>query len=134
MTKGIKIFLVVLFVLMAMVGSMAYTVIKSSTEKMDAMVDVDIDMAQVADGTYNGYSDGGLVKAEVQVTVENHQITNIDLIRHEFGQGAPAEAILEDMIKQNTDKVDAVSGATVSSKTIRNAVNKALKKGIISKG
>ena len=42
----------------------------------------------------------------------------------------PAEAMLEEMIKANTDDVDAVSGATCSSHTIRNAVNNALQEGL----
>lgn len=34
------------------------------------------------------------------------------------------------MVQNNTDNVDAVSGATASSATIRNAVNKALQSGL----
>ena len=62
--------------------------------------------------------------------MENHKITKIDLLKHQNGKGKPAEATLDEMIKANTDDVDAVSGATYSSKTIRNAVNKALKEGM----
>ena len=55
---------------------------------------------------------------------------NINLLKHQCGTGKPAEVIIDDMVKKNTDDVDSVSGATASSKTIRNAVNKALQCGL----
>lgn len=103
---------------------------KATEQALAKQVNEEIDMEQIPDGIYNGSSDAGLVYVEVNVTVEDHKITKIDLIKHENGKGKPAEAILDEMIAQNTDDVDAVSGATASSKTIRNAVNKALQQGL----
>lgn len=54
----------------------------------------------------------------------------MELIRHQNGKGQPAESMLPEMINQNTSEVDEVSGATLSSKTIRAAVRKTLEKGI----
>ena len=51
------------------------------------------------------------------------------LFRHENGQGAPAEAMLPDMLSRNTSEVDTISGATLSSKAIRAAMRDALAKG-----
>lgn len=102
----------------------------STKKKVDSLVNVEIDMNQVADGTYTGSSDVGLVKAEVEVEVKDHKIVNINLLEHQYGKGQPAESTLDEMIKKNTDNVDTVSGATTSSKTIRNAVNNALQKGL----
>lgn len=103
---------------------------KKSEEALNKQVNVAIDMNQVKDGTYKASSDGGMVKVEVEVTVKDHQITNINLLKHENGKGKPAEAMLDEMVAQNTDDVDCVTGATGSSKTIRNAVNKALQQGL----
>ena len=97
---------------------------------LDKQVNTEIDMKQVADGTYTGSSDGGLVKVEVEVEVKDHKIVNINLLKHECGTGKPAESMLEEMVKKNTDDVDYVSGATASSRTIRNAVNQALQSGV----
>lgn len=97
---------------------------------LDKQVNTEIDMEQVADGTYTGSSDGGLVKVEVEVEVKDHKIVNINLLKHECGTGKPAESMLEEMVKKNTDDVDYVSGATASSRTIRNAVNQALQSGV----
>ena len=84
---------------------------------------------QVADGTYEGTAETPLVKVTVEVTVQKHALREIRLLRHENGQGAPAEAMLPEMLSRNTSEVDSVSGATLSSKAIRSAVRDALAKG-----
>ena len=84
---------------------------------------------QVADGTYEGTVETPLVKVTVEVTVQKHALREIRLLRHENGQGAPAEAMLPEMLSRNTSEVDSVSGATLSSKAIRAAVRNALAKG-----
>ena len=84
---------------------------------------------RVADGTYEGTAETPLVKVTVEVTVQEHALREIRLLRHENGQGAPAEAMLPEMLSRNTSEVDSVSGATLSSKAIRAAVRDALAKG-----
>jgi uncharacterized protein with FMN-binding domain len=94
-----------------------------------AMVYEDIDMNLVADGTYYGEADAGLVLVKVGVTVKGHSIKNIYIIEHKNGRGKKAESITQSMIAKNSYDVDVVSGATLSSKAIKSAVSKALKKG-----
>lgn len=96
-------------------------------EQLDAVTMVALDY--VADGTYEDSAETPLVKVTVTVTVENHTLKDIQLLRHENGQGTPAEAMLPEMLRQNTSEVDTVSGATMSSKAIRAAVRDALAKG-----
>lgn len=72
----------------------------------------------------------GPVVVDVRVTMKSGRIEDIDIIRHQNGLGESANAIIDDMLKQNTYDVDAVSGATVSSEIIMNAVNNALQKGM----
>lgn len=92
--------------------------------------DVIIDVSQVEDGVYDGHSEMGPVVVDVRVTMKSGRIEDIDIIRHQNGLGESANAIIDDMLKQNTYDVDAVSGATVSSEIIMNAVNNALQKGM----
>ena len=70
-----------------------------------------------------------MVKVSVEVTVKNHRITDICLLRHENGKGYIAESMMPEMIEKNTSEVDTVSGATMSSKTIKAALRNALAKG-----
>lgn len=123
----------VVILLVAVIAIMVGSMNKMSEDVLNEQVNVEINMEQVADGIYTGSSDAGLVKVEVEVEVKDHKIVNINLLKHECGTGKPAESMLEEMIKKNTDDVDGVSGATASSKTIRNAVNKALQSGIEGK-
>ena len=88
-----------------------------------------IDVTKVADGLYEGHSETDLVKADVRVTVLNGEIKDIEIVRHMCGKGKPAEAMTESMILNNDVEVDAVSGATYSSKVIKDAVRNALRKG-----
>jgi len=84
------------------------------------------DMSQIQDGTYNGFFDAILVAADVDVTVKDHKITEIEINKHKNDRGANAEVITEEVIIKQSLEVDAVSGATNSCKVILKAVENAL--------
>ncbi len=86
----------------------------------------DIQIENIEDGAYTGGFDAKLVSAKVRVTVENGQVTDIQLLEHENGQGAAAEVIVETVIQEQSLMVDAVSGATSSSHVILKAIENAL--------
>jgi len=86
----------------------------------------EVDLSTIEDGTYAGSYKVFPVSVKVDVTVENHRITFIDLIEHKNGQGAPAEVIPGQVIKAQSLDVDAVTGATYSSKVILLAIENAL--------
>ena len=98
-------------------------------EKVANIIFKTVELENVADGVYKGKCETGIVNAQVCVRVIDHAITDIELIKHDNGKGASAESILDDMILDQTTDVDAVSGATCSSKVIRKAVENALSKG-----
>ena len=121
-----KIFCVILgIVLLGTSGCLSLTAsMKKSLAKIE---NVDIDMETVEDGIFEGHSELDLVKVDIKVLVKNHKLIKVELLRHECGLGHPADVIVDKMVEQNTWDVDAVSGATVSSEIIKNAVNKALR-------
>ena len=125
-----KTLLVIACVIGITVGGVRLAMDRQVT-KMYAQLDAVAVVApeQVADGTYEGTAETPLVKVTVEVTVQKHALREIRLLRHENGQGAPAEAMLPEMLSRNTSEVDSVSGATLSSKAIRAAVRNALAKG-----
>ena len=89
-----------------------------------------VDVSQVADGVYYGQSETDLVKVEVRVTVSDGTIRDIEILKHDCGKGAPANAMIYDMMEKNDVEVDAVSGATISSEVIKDAVRQALRTGL----
>ena len=92
--------------------------------------DVSIDVSKVEDGIYDGHSELGPVIVDVKVTVKKGKIIEVEIINHQNGLGQSANAIVNEMLDKNTYEVDAISGATVSSEVIINAVNDALLKGL----
>ena len=98
--------------------------------KVDALTFDEIDLTKVVDGVYEGQCDTGVVRARVQVTVRDHRMESIELLEHENGRGTPAEAILGQMVQEQTTAVDAVSGATCASKVMRKAVENAITAGL----
>ena len=86
-------------------------------------------LSQLADGTYNGRCDNGIVKAQVEVDVASGIITDVRIIEHQNGLGSPAEAVTRKVIESQSVEVDAISGATMSSDTILKAIEIALSGG-----
>jgi len=130
MKKILRVLLIVILLVVILVGIMIFKVgngVNKDAEKLDATEVVGLE--NVNDGTYEGLAETDLVKVTVKVTVKNHEITDIELVRHENGLGADAEKMIPEMIQNNTSEVDVVSGATISSKCIRAAVRDALIKG-----
>jgi uncharacterized protein with FMN-binding domain len=81
------------------------------------------------DGTYEGSHRGGPNKATVSVTIKNRRISKIIILEHQAWKGRKAEKpVMERIIATQSTNVDAVSGATNSSRVIMNAVQNAIEK------
>ncbi len=82
-------------------------------------------------GEYIGKDRGIGGPIEVKVTVENKIIKGIDVVYHNETRGVSTNAIktvTDRIVKNQSTEVDVVSGATVTSKAIINAVKDALVK------
>lgn len=90
-----------------------------------------IDTTSLADGQYIGEYDVGYIYAKVSVTISNGQIEQIDILEHRNEKGAKAEKVIENITDTQDFPVDAISGATNSSKGIQGAIQDALKGGDI---
>lgn len=88
--------------------------------------------AQLKDGVYEGSAEGYKSTIKVSVTVNNGAVTDIEILEEndtpDFFERA--EAIIDDVIDEQTLEVDTVSGATYSSSGILNAVNNALESAV----
>ncbi|GAB6168872.1 hypothetical protein JCM1393_13320 [Clostridium carnis] len=82
------------------------------------------------DGTYTGEGKGNAGTIKVEVTVEKGKIKDIELVEHHETQtlvDGVKESMFPDVIKkQGTEGVEAISGASSSSKGALEAINNAL--------
>jgi uncharacterized protein with FMN-binding domain len=123
---------VVLIIIVGVILAMVITtvvIIKNMETKLEqlALTEVpEIDLSTVKDGIYNGSYQVFPIAVEVKVTVKNHAISEITLIKHTNGQGKPAEVIIDQVITKQSLQVDSISGATYSSKVILKAIENAL--------
>ena len=80
------------------------------------------------DGTYEGEATG-MEPLKVSVEVKDGKIANVEITEQNETEGF-AEPALEQIpaaiVEKNSTDVDAVSGATITSNAIKEAVNKAL--------
>lgn len=126
MKKKILIILLctILFVL---IGASLY--LKRLVNDVNSITVSNLNMANITDGIYVGKYSITPVYVEVEASVTEHKITNIKIIEHENGLGGKVEKIVDDVISRQSLEVDAVSGATVSSKCIIKAIENALQSG-----
>lgn len=83
------------------------------------------------DGMYTGSHSF----VNVEITIENNKISNIDITGHGGGGKKYADLIspmAKEVIKAQSTDIDAITGATVSSRNFIDAVNNALKKAAIN--
>lgn len=118
------IILVVLAIVVIFAGFMWYT--QNQLSKLSRMPISNVDLVLTDDGTYKGDYSVFPVSVKLDVTVKDHRITEILILEHITGQGEKAEAIIEEVIKNQSLQVDSISGATYSSKVILKAIEKAL--------
>ena len=88
--------------------------------------------ASLADGTY----EDGNAMVRIAVTVKNGDITNIKILEHRGGgkkYHEMIEPLAKEIIGKQSTRVDSVTGATVSSNALKEAVDEALKKASSNK-
>ena len=132
MRKGLSIFLAILIVIIiiAVVGILSfnkqYKALLEDVDKEYALIEK-IDMMEIQDGEYS-YRFGKIpVVVDLKVIVKDHAITSITMNEQSSGPGYEALETIDRILLKQEVKVDAVSGATTSSKVIMIAAYKALK-------
>lgn len=123
--------LLIILVVLCSFGVIGFSSFSNKIVKeANALENKKIDILKVANGVYEGHSELGPVIVDVEVSVIDGRIIDINLVRHENGLGSSANNITNIIKEKNSCEVDAISGATVSSKVIINAVNNALASGL----
>jgi len=89
-----------------------------------------VDLNTVEDGTYIGICQNKILFAVVRVEVSGHEIRGIEILEHKESYLPQAEMIADDVLMEQSLEVDAVSGATLTSDTVKKAIKDALLQGI----
>jgi len=89
-----------------------------------------VDLNTVEDGTYIGVCQNKILFAVVRVEVSGHEIRSIEILEHKESYLPQAEMIAHDVLGSQSLEVDAISGATLTSDTVKKAIEDALLQGI----
>ena len=126
--KKTVLFVIIFLLLVGFVLGILY--LKSVSDYRQAVRETtfeDINISDIPDGVYVGEYDVDFIYAKVEVTVQNGEITNINILEHRHERGKTAEVITDSIVDEQKIDVDAISGATNSSTVIKKAVENALK-------
>ena len=129
--KKVVLLVIMLLLLIGLVWGIIY--LKSVSDYKQAVKETtfeEINISDISDGVYIGEYDVNFIYARVEVTVQNGEITNINILEHRHERGKAAEVITDSIVDEQKIDVDAISGATNSSTVIKKAVENALKNGL----
>ena len=112
---------------MVVIGVIVFNKMNEGIDALIAEELPELDLTSIEDGTYLGQYAIPLISVKVEVTVLDHQITDIVILEHKNGQGEDGELIIDDVILEQSIEIDYIVGATYSSKAILLAIGDALK-------
>ena len=123
--KKFRKILIILVIVIAVLVLAFFIASRKIVSDANALPIAQIDLTQIKDGEYLGKYEIFPVRVSVKVVVKDGKITQIDLVEHFNGRGGAAEKITDSIIEKQSLQVDSVTGATVSSVTIKKAVEDA---------
>ena len=133
MTKKKKKILIIVLVVVAAIIVIGGLVLKTTIDKLDkgleelmAIEIENVELSQVADGTYSGAYKQFPIDVEVSVMIRDGKIQDIDILKHINGKGKDGEKVIERVMSEQSLEVDTVTGATYSSIVILKAIEQAL--------
>jgi len=124
--KKILIGLGIVLLIIIIFGIAFFFRARQMVKVIDNAIVEDVDLSQIEDGLYTGEFGDFLVDVKLEVTVKDHQITAIEMIEQRSGPGYEALETIDRILAAQSPRVDVVTGATGSSKSIMMAVHKAL--------
>jgi uncharacterized protein with FMN-binding domain len=114
-------------------GEIGWTYLSKEHKEARSLSITSIDFTKLRDGTYEGSYEGGMYKwraNKVQVEVGSGRVITIKLLESSEtgGNNANSAMLYDRVIREQSLQVDAISGATLTSKAYLKAVELALVK------
>lgn len=124
--KKILIVLGIFLILVIVFGVAFFFRARQMVQKIESVQLEDVDLTQINNGVYPGEFGDFLVDVHLEVTVKDHKIDKVEIIKQRAGPGYEAIETIDRIIETQSPNVDVVTGATGSSRSIMIAVQKAL--------
>src|SRR5690242_14082636 len=116
MKTFLKIALIVLIVIVLLIAGAAVYLTRGLSSGSKLVIG-DVDLSLLDNGTYNGKYSAGRWSNEVNVVINDHKITEIDVVKDvTFPIPDVTKKLFDEIIQKQTTQVDVVSGATVTGK------------------
>ncbi|MBD3181519.1 FMN-binding protein [Candidatus Poribacteria bacterium] len=125
--KTFKIILIVIGVIIIIAIGLAGWAYLDVTKYKDLEIK-DVDLQNIADGTYEGNFKGGRFSNFLMVTVKYNKIVDIKALKSSAPQEELYRKIYAKVIEKQSLQIDTVSGATVTTLTTLKAIENALSK------
>lgn len=124
----LKIILTIFLVLALIVGSGLFWITRGLDSGSKLTVR-SVDLSALNTGDYTGKYKSGRFSNEIKVTVKDHKITKIDILKDvTFAKPEWTKELFDKIIKEQKIDVDVVSGATITSKAYLESIEAALQK------
>ena len=118
-----------LMLLAVMVASCA-SYRSSVYERVREMSIEHVDPSRIPDGKYRGEYSYTFHTFVVETTVKDGRIVSADLVsERDYEYSQKAAGVLRQIVQRQTPKVDAVTGATTTSKALMKAAERGLRSG-----
>ena len=114
--KKVALFAVMILLLIDLVWGIIY--LKSVADYKQAVKETtyeDIHISDIPDGVYVGEYDVDFIYAKVEVTVQNGEIANINILEHRHERGKTAEVITDSIVDEQKIDVDAISARQIQA-------------------
>ncbi len=126
MKRGLKALLIIVGVLVVLMVAFIVLVMGGKDASLNAKIG-DVNLAVVSDGTYTGSYGFLRFGNTVEVTVKDHAITVIHVVKPQMlAKPETMDTLMQEVLDAQNLQVDAVSGATATSKAFLKAVESAL--------
>lgn len=128
------IFFAICILLLVALGIYVFKVLPNQRE-LAAVRNIKIEnvnLQEIDDGIYRGSYTYGSYTYEVEVKVNDHKISEIDIVSNrDTSHSKKAEGIIIKVVEEQSLDVDIVAGATTTSKALLKSIENALKSALI---
>ena len=85
-----------------------------------------IEISNIADGTYTGYANTSFLKVKLELIVQNGTLQDVKILMNEGSVGQNVASITETMVKENKIIVSPIPGEEIASVVFMAAASNAL--------